>query len=57
MSAQAVVERMKMYIVIIKDDSACPAMCTGDGEPGTSTTRDKILDMVFSNKDVGQRQR
>ena len=46
-----------MYIVIIKDGSACPAMCTGDGEPGTSTTRDEILDMVFSNKDVGQRPR
>ena len=46
-----------MYTVIIKDDSTCPAMCTGDGEPGTSTTRNEILDMVFSNKDVGQRQR
>ena len=46
-----------MYIVIITDGSACPAICTGDGEPGTSTTRDEILDMVFSNKDVGQRPR
>ena len=46
-----------MYIVILKDDSACHAMCTGDGEPGTSTTRDEILDIVFRNKHVGQKPR
>ena len=51
------IRRQMPRVCSLKTTGACPSMCTGDGEPGTSTTRDEILDMVFSNKDVVQRPR